>query len=75
MVRVRQGVRRHEFTMGRNLRRLWTPDEDELLRKLIEAKKSLGLIAAKLKRSTMAVRGRASILKISVKKIVRNDLW
>jgi hypothetical protein len=47
---------------------VWTPEEDERLKKLFEANTSVHLVAAKLKRSVSAVRGRASFLKVSVKR-------
>jgi hypothetical protein len=44
----------------------WTPEEDERLKTLlVEASTSIHLIAVKLKRSVVAVRSRASRLKIS----------
>jgi hypothetical protein len=46
----------------------WTPDEDALLKSLIEANTSVHLIAAKLKRSVPAIRARASILNILMKR-------
>jgi hypothetical protein len=42
--------------------RKWTPDEDALLKSLIEANMSAHLVAAKLKRSVPAIRYRANIL-------------
>jgi hypothetical protein len=47
----------------------WTPDEDALLKSLIEANTSVHLIAAKLKRSVPAIRARASILNILMKRV------
>jgi hypothetical protein len=47
---------------------LWTPDEDKLLKSLIESNKSIHSIAAKLRRSMPAVKGRAHLLKISIKR-------
>jgi protoporphyrinogen oxidase len=48
--------------------KLWTPEEDERLRSLIETSISLNLVAAKLQRSVSAVKNRAHVLKISVKR-------
>jgi hypothetical protein len=45
----------------------WTPEEDERLRTLLEAGTSLFLVAAKLRRTLAATRGRASIIGVSVK--------
>jgi hypothetical protein len=47
----------------------WTPEEDARLKSLIEANTSLHLIAAKLKRSVPAIRARASILNILMKRV------
>jgi hypothetical protein len=44
------------------------PEEDERLKMLLEANTSIHLVAAKLKRSVAAVRGRAVLLKISRKR-------
>jgi hypothetical protein len=43
----------------------WTPDEDELLKTLLEANTSIHLAAVKLKRSVAALKSRAGRLKIS----------
>jgi hypothetical protein len=51
-----------------NQRNKWTPEEDELLKSLIESSKSIHSIAAKLQRSLSAVKGRAHVLKISTKR-------
>jgi hypothetical protein len=48
--------------------KLWTPEEDERLKSLIETSISLNLVAAKLQRSVSAVKNRAHVLKISVKR-------
>ena len=45
----------------------WTPEEDERLRTLLEAGTSLFLVAAKLRRTLAATRGRASIIGVSLK--------
>jgi hypothetical protein len=45
-------------------RTFWTPDEDNRLRMLLGAGKSIEFAAAELKRSEKAVKGRACILRI-----------
>jgi hypothetical protein len=52
---------------ARNAKRPWKPEEDEQLRNMAEAGKSIFIIALKLKRTVSAVRGRASILKASIR--------
>jgi hypothetical protein len=52
-----------------NANNKWTPEEDFRLRSLIEANTSLHLIAEKLKRSVPAIRARASILNILMKRV------
>jgi hypothetical protein len=47
----------------------WTPDEDALLKSLIEANTSAHLIAAMLKRTTQGVKSRAHALGISTKRV------
>jgi hypothetical protein len=47
----------------------WTPEEDVRLKSLIEANTSIHLVAAKLKRSVPAIRSRASILNILMKRV------
>ena len=44
----------------------WTTEEDQLLRTMSEAGKSLTLITAKLKRPMASIRARAEDLKIAV---------
>jgi len=46
----------------------WTPEEDRQLRSLIESSKSIQFIATKSQRSASAVKGRAQVLKISIKR-------
>jgi hypothetical protein len=46
----------------------WTPEEDALLKSLIEANTSIDLIAAMLKRSAPAKRARAAVLHIAMKR-------
>jgi hypothetical protein len=47
----------------------WTPTEDEELRALILGAKSVEAIAKKLNRTPLAVRRRASMLKLPLRKI------
>jgi hypothetical protein len=56
----------------------WTPEEDKRLRMLLEACKPIEFIAAELKRSANAVKGRAYELRMSLKRVnlrpkARND--
>ena len=55
--------------MPENSNNKWTPEEDARLKSLIEANTSIHLIAAKLKRSVPAIRSRASILNILMKRV------
>ena len=48
--------------------KLWTPEDDKQLKSLIETSISLNLVAAKLQRSVSAVKNRAHLLKISIKR-------
>jgi hypothetical protein len=48
----------------------WTPEEDARLKSLIEANTSLHLIAEKLKRSVPAIRARAQVLNILMKRVL-----
>jgi hypothetical protein len=50
----------------RLVNRTWTAEEDDLLRTLLEGGKSTTLIAGKLKRSVMAVKGRACKTGVSL---------
>jgi sulfur transfer protein SufE len=50
-------------------RNFWTPEEDDRLRMLVEAGKQIEFVAAELKRSAKAVKGRAYILRISLKRV------
>ena len=52
----------------KNFRRPWTPEEDNQLGEMAAAGKSVTLIALRLKRTEMAVRGRMRILRIPVRK-------
>jgi hypothetical protein len=47
----------------------WTPQEDARLKSLIEANTSIHLIAAKLKRSVPAIKARAQVLNILMKRV------
>jgi hypothetical protein len=47
----------------------WTPQEDARLKSLIEANTSIDLIAAKLKRSVPAIKARAQVLNILMKRV------
>jgi hypothetical protein len=52
-------------------RKFWTPEEDNRLRILLGAGKPIEFAAAELKRSAPAVKGRAYILRISLKRCAR----
>jgi hypothetical protein len=52
----------------KNTNNLWKPEEDRLLKSMIECSNSIYSIAAKLQRSVSAVKGRAHVLKISIKR-------
>jgi hypothetical protein len=47
----------------------WTPEEDARLKSLIEASVPMDVIAAKMKRTTQAVKWRANALGISIKRV------
>ena len=53
-------------------KRPWEPEEDNQLREMVEAGKSITIISLRLKRTITAVRGRLSILKISLGKVGRH---
>ena len=53
----------------KSARRPWEPEEEKQLREMAEAGKTITIIALKLKRTVIAVRGRLSILKISLHKL------
>jgi len=57
--------------MSRSSARLrrWGPDEDKQLREMVEAGKSPTMIALRLKRTEMAVRGRLTALRITIRKV------
>ncbi len=50
-------------------RTFWTPEEDNCLRRLVEAGRPIEFVAAELKRSVKAVKGRAHMLRISLKRV------
>jgi hypothetical protein len=52
----------------KNARRPWEPEEEKQLREMAEAGKTITMISLRLKRTVTAVRGRLSILKISLHK-------
>jgi len=54
---------------ARNRRRLWEPAEDKQLREMVEAGKSPTMIALRLKRTVAAVRGRLTVLRITIRRV------
>jgi len=52
-----------------NANNKWTPEEDARLKSLIEVNTSAHFIAAELKRSVNAVKARAQVLNISMKRV------
>ena len=48
--------------------RRWEPDEDKQLREMVEAGKNPTMIALRLKRTVGAVRGRLTVLRITIRK-------
>jgi hypothetical protein len=58
------------MTSGPDLKgRAWTAEDDDRLKSLIEASMSIHLIAAKMKRTTQAVKYRANSMGISTKRV------
>ena len=57
--------------MSTNQVNKWTPEDDERLKTLLESNASIHLVAIKLKRSVVAVRSRASLLKVSCRRTRR----
>jgi len=53
-------------------KRPWEPEEEKQLREMAEAGKTITMIALRLKRTVTAVRGRLSILKVSLHKVGRS---
>ena len=49
--------------------RAWTAEDDDRLKSMIEASVSIDLIAAKMKRTTRAVKSRAHALGIPTKRV------
>ena len=58
-----------DLNMPKNSKNVWTLEEDERLKQLLEASAPIHLIAASLKRSVPAVKGRAHILGLSIKRV------
>ena len=54
-----------EGEMNRYRKRSWTPEEESRLRTLVEEGASPLLVAAQLKRTVTATRGRASVIGVS----------
>ena len=54
--------------LPKNTNNVWTPEEDKRLKSLIESSLPMHSIAATLQRSVSAVRHRAFLLKISIKR-------
>jgi hypothetical protein len=48
---------------------VWTAEDDERLKSLIEASVSIDLVAAKMKRTIQAVKWRANARGISIKRV------
>ncbi len=51
----------------KNAWRTWTGEEDRQLREMVEAKKSVTIMALRLKRTEVAIRNRLSVLKLSMR--------
>jgi hypothetical protein len=49
-------------------RKIWTTEEDNLLRTLLENGRSFAIAAEALNRTVTAIKGRASVLRISRKR-------
>jgi hypothetical protein len=64
---ARQGAYCKMILGAKGTYRRWVPEEDKQLREMVEGGKSVRMIALRLKRTEMAVRGRLSVLKISLK--------
>lgn len=52
-------------------KRPWEPEEDNQLREMVEAGKTITIISLRLKRTVTAVRGRSGILKVSLGNVGR----
>ena len=53
--------------MRKNLRRPWTPEEDQERREMATTGKGVTVMALRLKRTEVSIRSRLSMLGISVK--------
>jgi hypothetical protein len=51
-------------------RTFWTPEEDNRLRRFLGAGEPIEFVAAELNRSVPAVKGRAYVLRISLKRVI-----
>ena len=71
MFGARAEGKREVTSVPANRSNKWTPEEDERLKTLVEANTSIHLVAVKLKRSVVAVRSRASLLKVSCRRTRR----
>jgi hypothetical protein len=60
-----------KMIMPRYGKRPWEPEEDDQLREMVEAGKTITIISLRLKRTVTAVRGRLGILKVSLGKVGR----
>jgi hypothetical protein len=60
-----------KMIMPRYVKRPWEPEEDNQLREMVEAGKTITIISLRLKRTVTAVRGRLGILRVSLGKVGR----
>jgi hypothetical protein len=60
-----------KMIMPRYFKRPWKPEEDNQLREMVEAGKTITIISLRLKRTVTAVRGRLGILRVSLGKVGR----
>src|SRR6266481_1177951 len=60
-----------KMIMPRYGKRPWEPEEDNQLREMVEAGKTITIISLRLKRTVTAVRGRLGILKVSLGRVGR----
>jgi hypothetical protein len=58
----------------KNRRNPWTPEEVDRLRTMLEANSSIHLIAAKMKRTVHAVKGRVHLMGISLRQVKAKKL-
>ena len=61
-----------KMIMPRYGKRPWEPEEDNQLREMVEAGKTITMISLTLKRTVTAVRGRLGILKVSLGRVGRH---